>query len=64
MTEHACERKEFPYFWGKPLKVVNVGLEIFAENLEKQDIQVFSVDWNPPAAGRQDIVNALEDLLS
>ena len=34
---------------GKDLKVVNVGLERFKNDLSKQSIEVAQVDWNPPA---------------
>lgn len=34
-----------------PLRVVNVGLESFARDLEKRGIPVAGVDWAPPARG-------------
>ena len=34
---------------GQPLQVINVGLEVFAESLEAQEVQVVQVDWRPPA---------------
>ena len=34
---------------GEPLQVINVGLEVFAESLEAQEVQVVQVDWRPPA---------------
>lgn len=35
----------------EPLKVVNVGLEGFARELDAQGIEVIQVDWAPPAGG-------------
>ena len=43
-----------------PLRVVNVGLEGFARDLEALGVPVIQVDWRPPAGGDP----ALADLLS
>jgi hypothetical protein len=32
-----------------PLRVVNLGLELFAESLEADGVSVVHVDWRPPA---------------
>jgi hypothetical protein len=34
-----------------PLRVVNLGLELFAETLEADGVTVSHVDWRPPAGG-------------
>ena len=34
-----------------PLKVVNVGLDGFADELKSQGVEVVNVDWSPPAGG-------------
>ncbi len=34
----------------QPIKVINLGLQSFKDDLQKQDIPVVQVDWNPPAA--------------
>ena len=34
-----------------PLKVVNVGLDGFADELKAQGVEVVNVDWSPPAGG-------------
>jgi hypothetical protein len=34
----------------QPLKVINLGLQSFAVDLQKQDVPVVQVDWMPPAA--------------
>ena len=36
---------------GGPLRVVNVGLSGFAQDLEALGVDVVHVDWAPPAAG-------------
>jgi FdrA protein len=45
-----------------PLRVVNVGLPIFAESLRAQDVEVIDVDWRPPAGGDRAMVDLLERL--
>jgi hypothetical protein len=32
----------------KPLKVINLGLESFADDLKSMGVKVESVDWKPP----------------
>jgi hypothetical protein len=34
---------------GQPLHVVSLGLEVFAEELERAGVTVVHVDWRPPA---------------
>lgn len=34
---------------GQPLRVINLGLEVFALELEAEGIAVVHVDWRPPA---------------
>lgn len=43
-------------------RVVNVGLELFAESLASQGVEVISVDWQPPAGGKQKFINMLDKL--
>jgi DNA-binding TFAR19-related protein (PDSD5 family) len=47
----------------EPLVVVNVGPREFAESLEQQGVNLIQVDWVPPAAGDQEMIDLLEDLL-
>ncbi len=46
----------------EPLKVVNLGLDAFAESLQAQGANVVSVDWQPPAGGDPELAAMLEDL--
>jgi len=32
-----------------PLLVINIGLEVFAQELEAEGVAVIQVDWRPPA---------------
>ena len=44
------------------LKVINIGIEMFADDLETQDVDVLHVDWQPPAGGDLDMLKLLEKL--
>lgn len=45
------------------MKVVNVGLELFAQSLQEQDVKVVHVAWKPPADGDPELIKMLEQLL-
>ena len=46
----------------KPLRVVNLGLEIFADELRDQNVSVTHVRWRPPAGGKPRLLEILEKL--
>ena len=48
--------------FSKELKVINIGIEMFADDLEKQNVDVIHVNWRPPAGGDLDILKLLEKL--
>ena len=47
----------------QPLVVINVGLDLFAEQARAQGATVLHVDWRPPAGGSDiaDLLAQLED---
>ncbi len=45
-----------------PLRVINLGLEGFAEELERQGVAVVRVDWRPPAGGDPKLADLLSKL--
>ena len=45
-----------------PLKIVNIGLEGFADELRQQDVDVIHVDWKPPAGGNPQLAKLLAKL--
>jgi FdrA protein len=47
-----------------PPLVINIGLELFAENLASQGAQVVHVRWSPPAGGNSQLANLLAKLRS
>jgi hypothetical protein len=38
---------------GRPLKVVNIGLDDFARDIEAAGVPVVHLDWRPPASGNE-----------
>jgi FdrA protein len=48
--------------FAKQLKVINIGISGFAEDLKKQGVQVVQVDWSPPASGDLELLRLLEKL--
>ena len=44
------------------LKVVNIGISTFADDLRSQDVEVIHVDWKPPAGGDIEMLKLLEKL--
>lgn len=46
--------------FGTELKVVNIGIRSFAEDLEKQGWKVVHVEWKPAAGGDARLQSILE----
>lgn len=46
----------------QPLRVVNIGLELFAQDLAARGVVVVHVDWRPPAGGDIRLASLLERL--
>jgi len=44
------------------LKVVNIGISTFADDLRSQNVEVVHVDWKPPAGGDLEMLKLLEKL--
>jgi hypothetical protein len=44
------------------LKVVNIGISTFANDLRSQNVEVVHVDWKPPAGGDIEMLRLLEKL--
>ena len=45
-----------------PLRVVNIGLASFANDLAAHGVPVIQVDWRPPAGGKPELLAALDAL--
>ena len=46
----------------QPIKVINVGLEGFADELSAQGVSVVHVQWSPPAGGNPKLAALLAKL--
>ena len=53
------EKKELV---NQELKVINMGVDAFLENLEEQGVEVVHVDWHPPAGGDKRMIDILDKL--
>ena len=48
--------------FGKPLKVVNLGNEGFADELKSVGVETIHLDWKPAARGQAELLDALDKL--
>ena len=47
---------------GKPLKILNIGLEKFSKELKEDQTPVTQLDWKPPAGGDRELAKLLSKL--
>lgn len=47
----------------KPLIVINVGVQKFADSLLEQDVDITHIDWSPPAGGDEQMLGLLDTFL-
>ena len=47
---------------GRPLSVINIGLDVFALELRAAGVPVIHVDWRPPAGGDPRLIALLARL--
>jgi FdrA protein len=48
--------------FGDALRVINIGLEVFAEDLRSEGVEVVHVDWRPPTGGNERLTAILASL--
>ena len=48
--------------FGKDLKIINMGLESFANDLRDQEIETVHMNWKPPAGGNKKMMSLLSKL--
>ena len=56
------DRVEAPALLTAPPRVINVGLELFADNLASHGAAVVHVRWSPPAGGNTQLAGLLAKL--
>jgi len=44
------------------LRIINMGLVTFADNLKGQDMEVVQMEWQPQAGGNERLIALLEKL--
>ena len=44
------------------LRIINMGLVTFADNLKDQNTKVMQMDWRPPAGGNEKLMALLQKL--
>lgn len=47
----------------REIKVINIGVELFAQALQQQGVKVIQVDWRPPAGGDAELRGMLDKIL-
>lgn len=45
------------------VKIINIGLELFAQSLKQQEARVVHLAWKPPADGDAELMDLLDQLL-
>jgi len=53
---------ELQDLFDQPLDVLAIGLDTFAAELAKQEVQVTLLDWKPPADGDAELADLLSRL--
>jgi FdrA protein len=51
-----------PKIFTEPLRVINIGIEGFAEDLEAAGVEVVRLDWRPPTGGDARLASLLAGL--
>lgn len=54
--------KKINELFSKELKVINMGLDSFADSLRKEEVEVLQMDWKPPAGGDKHLISLLDKL--
>jgi len=54
--------KKINALFNQELKVINMGLDSFAENLRNEEVEVLQMEWKPPAGGNKKLISLLEKL--
>lgn len=49
--------------FGKDLKIINIGMDSFKDNLKELGYETIQLDWAPPAGGDTNVMDALALLM-
>lgn len=53
-----------PSLFKQSLNVINVGIEMFSDDLKKQHVPVTQLEWTPPGQGNLEVIQALDRIES
>ncbi len=62
MTDHQPNLEPVRLLLNQEVRVINLGLELFAETFASQQVPFVHVDWRPPAEGDDDMADILSAL--
>lgn len=48
--------------FGRSLKIINIGSEIFLKSFEQQKLEAVQVTWRPPVGGDKELARLLEEI--
>jgi hypothetical protein len=51
-----------PNIFTEPLRVVNIGIEGFSDDLKAAGVEVIQLDWRPPTGGNARLTSLLASL--
>ena len=51
-----------PKIFTEPLRVINIGIEGFADDLKASGVEVIQLDWRPPTGGNARLTSLLAGL--
>lgn len=51
-----------PKIFTEPLRVINIGIEGFADDLKAAGVEVIELDWRPPTGGNARLTSLLASL--
>jgi len=63
MDNNSLQNKHDGPFFGERLVIANIGIRPFYEDMKKQMVTVFQVDWEPPAGGERELIDVLDKLI-
>ncbi len=46
----------------REVRVINIGIERFSEDLKQANVPVIQMDWRPPAGGDRKLIELLDSL--
>lgn len=46
----------------REIRVINIGIERFSDDLKEANVPVIQMDWRPPAGGNKKLIDLLDRL--